>query len=209
MPDASPSYLESPVQTRAADVRPGSWDEAARTVEVIASTGAMVRRYGFMSEYDEEIPVTEQVFDLVAGELQFGGPGLVEEAADGSPNPGAATKGEQHGVLDRGTEALRHRMGRGPQVDGVEHEAPVGHAADLEHSPEGEGIGEVVERLPVRLGLGIGIGNAIGRCRLAVGVELALGGGPGRRVLGAGGGDAAGPSDDVAGEETVEKLRAE
>lgn len=64
MPDASPSYLELPVQTRAADVRPGSWDEAARTVEVIASTGAMVRRYGFMSEYDEEIPVTEQVFDL-------------------------------------------------------------------------------------------------------------------------------------------------
>jgi len=64
MPDASPSYLELPVQTRAADVRPGSWDEATRTVEVIASTGAMVRRYGFMSEYDEEIPVTEQVFDL-------------------------------------------------------------------------------------------------------------------------------------------------
>lgn len=64
MPDASPSYLELPVQTRAADVRPGSWDEATRTVEVIASTGAMVRRYGFMAEYDEEIPISEQVFDL-------------------------------------------------------------------------------------------------------------------------------------------------
>ena len=65
MPDATqPSYLELPVQTRAADVRPGSWDEAGRTVEVIASTGAMVRRYGFMSEYDEEIPVSDQVFDL-------------------------------------------------------------------------------------------------------------------------------------------------
>lgn len=65
MPDAQqPNYLELPVQTRAADVRPGSWDEAGRTVEVIASTGAMVRRYGFMSEYDEEIPVSEQVFDL-------------------------------------------------------------------------------------------------------------------------------------------------
>lgn len=62
--DEQPAYLDLPVQTRSADVRPGSWDEATRTVEVIASTGAMVRRYGWMSEYDEEIPVTEQVFDL-------------------------------------------------------------------------------------------------------------------------------------------------
>lgn len=65
MPDATQhSYLELPVQTRAADVRPGSWNADKRTVEVVASTGAMVRRSGFMTEYDEEIPVSEQVYDL-------------------------------------------------------------------------------------------------------------------------------------------------
>lgn len=80
--DTQIAYLDLPVQTRSADVRPGSWDEATRTVEVIASTGAMVRRYGWMSEYDEEIPVTEQVFDL--GRFLTVGPVLDNHNAYGS-----------------------------------------------------------------------------------------------------------------------------
>lgn len=57
-------FLDLPVQTRAADVRPGSFDAEKRTVEVVASTGAMVKRYGWMGEYDEQLVISEQAVDL-------------------------------------------------------------------------------------------------------------------------------------------------
>lgn len=58
------TVMEDEVHTRAADVVPSSLDEAAGTFEVVASTGAMVRRGGLFADYDEEIVVSEQVFDL-------------------------------------------------------------------------------------------------------------------------------------------------
>lgn len=42
---------------RAAEVRAGSLDKDARTIEVVISTGAMVRRRGWVSEWDEALPV--------------------------------------------------------------------------------------------------------------------------------------------------------
>jgi len=62
--DNGVTVVEDEVHTRAADIRPGSADRAAGTIEVIASTGARVRRMGWSSDYEEELVVNEKVFDL-------------------------------------------------------------------------------------------------------------------------------------------------
>lgn len=51
--------------TRAADVRAASLDREARTVDVVISTGAMVRRRGWTGEYDEAIPVDRARLDRI------------------------------------------------------------------------------------------------------------------------------------------------
>lgn len=61
---ADTEYLDLPVQTRAAEVVPSSLDTERRTVEVVASTGATVRRLGWMGDYDEQLVISEQAVDL-------------------------------------------------------------------------------------------------------------------------------------------------
>lgn len=61
---ADTEYLDLPVQTRAAEVVPSSLDAERRTVEVVASTGATVRRSGWMGDYDEQLVISEQTVDL-------------------------------------------------------------------------------------------------------------------------------------------------
>ena len=61
---ATTEFLDLPVQTRAAEVRPGSFDADKRTVEVIASTGATVRRFGWAGEFDEQLVISDAVVDL-------------------------------------------------------------------------------------------------------------------------------------------------
>lgn len=51
--------------TREAMLRPGSLDKVARTVEVIMSTGAIVRRRGWISDFDEALPVERARLDRI------------------------------------------------------------------------------------------------------------------------------------------------
>jgi hypothetical protein len=67
---------------RELDVRPGSLDREKGTVEVIASTGARVRRMGFSSDYDEELTMNEAAVDLTR--LRSVGPVLDNHSAYGS-----------------------------------------------------------------------------------------------------------------------------
>lgn len=63
----SPEFMDLPVQTRAAEVRPGSFDAERGKVIVVASTGSTVRRTDFWSgtEYDEQVVIDEaQGLDL-------------------------------------------------------------------------------------------------------------------------------------------------
>lgn len=53
----APQHYEGPALRREAQVRATSLDREARTVEVVMSTGALVRRRGWISEWDEGLPV--------------------------------------------------------------------------------------------------------------------------------------------------------
>lgn len=55
-----------PAMVRAATINPASFDEAAKTVEVVWTTGAIVPRYDWRNEraYDEELVVSEDAIDL-------------------------------------------------------------------------------------------------------------------------------------------------
>ena len=52
---ANVETVDLPMQTRAAELMPASIDESARTVEVVWSTGARVRRASLLGVYDEEL----------------------------------------------------------------------------------------------------------------------------------------------------------
>ena len=64
MPQNQTRFL--PTQQRAATVAPSTWDEAARTVEVVWTTGARGRRRDMWTgdSYDEELAVTAEAVDL-------------------------------------------------------------------------------------------------------------------------------------------------
>lgn len=55
-----------PVQIRAAQIEPTTYNSERRTVEVVFTTGAMVRRYDWRNDryYDEELVVSEEAVDL-------------------------------------------------------------------------------------------------------------------------------------------------
>lgn len=55
-----------PVMVRAATINPSSFDESARTVDVVWTTGAIVPRYDCRNErpYDEELVVSDDAVDL-------------------------------------------------------------------------------------------------------------------------------------------------
>jgi len=58
-------HIEVERLTRTADVRAASLDREARTVEVVISTGAMVRRRGWFDDYDEAIPVDRAALERI------------------------------------------------------------------------------------------------------------------------------------------------
>jgi hypothetical protein len=64
MPQASTQLM--PLQVRAAQIEPTSFDEAARTVDVVFTTGAQVVRYDWRNDraYDEELVVSAEAIDL-------------------------------------------------------------------------------------------------------------------------------------------------
>lgn len=55
-----------PLQTRLAVIQPATFNAEARTVEVVWTTGASVRRYDFWSDetYDEELEISAAAIDM-------------------------------------------------------------------------------------------------------------------------------------------------
>jgi hypothetical protein len=55
-----------PVQIRAAQIEPATFDEGKRTVDVVFTTGAKVQRYDWRNDryYEEELVVSEDAVDL-------------------------------------------------------------------------------------------------------------------------------------------------
>jgi hypothetical protein len=64
MDDQNPTALTTthllPAMLRAAQIEPATFNESARTVDVVFTTGAKVRRYDWLREryYDEELIVS-------------------------------------------------------------------------------------------------------------------------------------------------------
>ena len=65
MPDINTTQL-MPSQLRAAQIEPSTFNEAKRTVDVVFTTGAIVRRFDWIREryFDEELIVSEEAVDL-------------------------------------------------------------------------------------------------------------------------------------------------
>ena len=76
MPDtAAPEIRDLPVQVRAADVVPGTFNAEDNSVDVVWTTGARVRRYDWFNDtpYEEELVVSPEAVDMSrfeAGTLQ-------------------------------------------------------------------------------------------------------------------------------------------
>lgn len=82
-----------PTQQRAATLAPSTFNEADRTVEVVWTTGARVRRFDFWSgqSYEEELLVTPDAVDM--SRLEAGAPVLNTHSA--------CSLADQIGVVDR------------------------------------------------------------------------------------------------------------
>jgi len=65
-PDAVHTQALMPVMVRAATINPTTFDDANRTVEVVWTTGAKVRRYDWRNDryYEEELVVSPEAVDL-------------------------------------------------------------------------------------------------------------------------------------------------
>jgi hypothetical protein len=65
-PSPAIETADLPTQIRAAQIQPATFDEAARTVEVVFTTGARVRRYDYRRDrlYDEELEVSESAVNM-------------------------------------------------------------------------------------------------------------------------------------------------
>src|SRR5256885_5371786 len=63
---SAPQVHDLPVQTRAASLVPDTYNEADSTVEVVWTTGAMVRRYDWWNDrpYDEDLRSEEHTSEL-------------------------------------------------------------------------------------------------------------------------------------------------
>lgn len=74
-PAADVTSRALPVQTRAAELVPATFDEAANTVDVVWTQGARIRRYDYWNDtpYEEELVVDVEAIDMVrfdAGTVQ-------------------------------------------------------------------------------------------------------------------------------------------
>ena len=89
-------------------------------------------------------PVEQQVGEQVVVEGQGVGDALVQEGAYRLPGPRTAPQGQEHVPLGLFAEAGQQRRRHGEQVGGVDHQARVGEAGDLQHA-FGLGIDGVTE----------------------------------------------------------------
>ncbi|WP_338928218.1 prohead protease/major capsid protein fusion protein (plasmid) [Roseomonas mucosa] len=85
--------LSGTVAARTGDLAPSTWDPATRQVDVVWTTGSVVRRRDAFGAYDEELVVSEEAVDL--SRLNAGGPVvrdhvLTTQSLIGAVVPGSA-----------------------------------------------------------------------------------------------------------------------
>lgn len=61
---AEAGFIELPPMSRVVEIVPGSIDDVAGTVDVVASAGTTVRRYGWLEEFDERLNISDETVDL-------------------------------------------------------------------------------------------------------------------------------------------------
>lgn len=116
--DADQQTRDMPVQTRAAQLVPATFNEAENTVDVVWTQGASVRRFDYWNErpYDEQLDVTPEAVDMArfeAGTVQV----LDNHRAYGGVSAilGVATRGWIEGGEGRATLRLSQR----PELAGI------------------------------------------------------------------------------------------
>lgn len=100
-------FLDLPPMSRTVEIVPGSINEEAGTVDVIASTGSTVRRYGWFDEFDERLVITEETVDL--RRLNSGAPVLDTHSWYGGTNAirGITVPGSARVVAGQVIETLK------------------------------------------------------------------------------------------------------
>jgi phage head maturation protease len=117
------SELNLPVLTRAAELLPASFNEEARTVEVIWSTGARVRRYGFFDTYDEELSLDPGAVRLER--LNAGGPFLADHKASVGSVLGSVVPGSV--AIEKGRAVAAIRLTDREDAAGIVGDIRAGH----------------------------------------------------------------------------------
>lgn len=115
---SAPQVHDLPVQVRAANLVPSTYNEADNTVEVVWTTGAAVRRYDYWNErpYDEALEVSADAVDMVRFEA-----GTVQ-ALDGHRTyggVGAILGIAERGWLDGGEGRALIRLSQRPELAGI------------------------------------------------------------------------------------------
>lgn len=117
------SELNLPLLTRAAELVPASFNEEARTVEVIWSTGARVRRYGFFDTYDEELSLDRGAVRLER--LNAGGPFLADHKASVGSVLGSVVPGSV--AIEKGRAVAAIRLTQRQDAAGIVSDIRAGH----------------------------------------------------------------------------------
>jgi len=117
------SELNLPLLTRAAELLPASFNEAARTVEVIWSTGARVRRYGFFDTYDEELSLDPGAVRLER--LNAGGPFLADHKTSVGSVLGSIVPGSV--AIENGRAVAAIRLTEREDAAGIVSDIRAGH----------------------------------------------------------------------------------
>lgn len=117
------SELNLPLLTRAAELLPASFNEEARTVEVIWSTGARVRRYGFFDTYDEELSLDPGAVRLER--LNAGGPFLADHKASVASVLGSVVPGSV--AIEKGRAVAAIRLTEREDAAGIVSDIRAGH----------------------------------------------------------------------------------
>lgn len=102
---------------RAAQLVPSTWNEAERTIEVVWTTGALVRRYDYWNDtpYDEELVVTPEAVDMSRFEA-----GAISVLDTHSRYSLSSVIGiAERGWLEGGTGKAALRMSSRPELEGV------------------------------------------------------------------------------------------
>ncbi len=115
--------INLPLLMRAAEILPASFDEGARSIEVVWSTGARVRRYGFFDTYDEELSLDPGAVRFER--LNAGGPFLADHNASVRSVLGSVVPGSV--AIEQGRAVATIRLTDREDAAGIVGDIRAGH----------------------------------------------------------------------------------